>query len=375
MTKKQKHILIITSWYPYTNDKFYGFFVQQFARYISEYHKVSLININNRAKKESEGLQIVEQDKFEEFIYNLPANKNKQLNNFNYLRVLNKAYKAAKNKHGKPDIVHLQIPTKTLLYAYYLKIFRKTPFIITEHWSKYLNTNAKFSFLQKQLSKKASEFIAVSHDLAQSLEKLGFSKDIKIIANPIDEDLFSLSNNSSEIFRFVHVSCFDEKIKNIKGIIKACNILEKKDLEFEMLLVGTGVDFEKVRSFAESFNLKNIKFLGEKSNEDFAKILSQSDVLVMNSRKETFGIPVVEAWMCGIPVISTPAGIAQIEHPSNAIILTEIDNTNSLADAMMKLLKEQPKSLSEIREYAIDNFGKNSVVKQYNKIYNSVLER
>lgn len=375
MTKKQKHILIITSWYPYANDRFYGFFVQQFARYISEYHKVSLININNRADKETKGLQIIEQDKFEEFIYNLPANKNKLLNNFNYLRVLNKTYKATKNKHGKPDIVHLQIPTKTLFYASYLKTFRKTPFIITEHWSKYLDTNAKFSFLQKKLSKKASAFVAVSHDLAKSLEKLGFYKNIKIIGNPIDENLFSPSDNSSTRFRFVHVSCFDEKIKNIKGIIEACNILEKEGIDFEMLLVGTGVDFEEVRSFAEQFNLKNIQFIGEKSNEDFAKILSQSDALVMNSRKETFGIPVVEAWMCGIPVISTPVGIAQIEHPSNAIVLTEIDNVNSLANAMKKLLKEQPKSLSEIREYAINNFGKNSVIKQYNKIYDSILER
>ena len=142
-----------------------------------------------------------------------------------------------------------------------------------------------------------------------------------------------------------------------------------------MLLVGTGVDFEEVRSFAEQFNLKNIQFIGEKSNKDFAKILSQSDALVMNSRKETFGIPVVEAWMCGIPVISTPVGIAQIEHPSNAIVLTEIDNVNSLADAMKKLIQKQPKSSSEIREYAINNFGKNSVIKQYNKIYDSILER
>ncbi len=379
-SEKKLNVFILSTWYPSKNDLFFGYFVQQAASYLSDYVNITVLNVNNRTNNtQVEELISTPKNGFTEITFQCPISKIRFINSLKTLYYIRKAYKKAVSLNGKPDVMHLQVLSVLLWFVYFMGIFHKIPFVVSEHWSKYFNSNTNFAEklkykIQNCLLKRASACTVVSKQLEESMRKKGFKAPFSIVPNLVDPNLFDIIE-TSKTKTFVHISCFDEKIKNITGVISAVEQLKKERNDFELILIGNGPDFDKILDLIKFKNLNNIRLTGAIESLEVNKFLNQSCALVMNSYKETFGIPIVESWMCGRPVISTPVGIANDIHPEGYIIKTGFDDTDSIVNAM-KIILDKPfnKSDSEaIRKYAVDNYGKEKAIKMYLDIYqNSV---
>ena len=101
--------------------------------------------------------------------------------------------------------------------------------------------------------------------------------------------------------------------KNVDVLIKSIKLIKEKNPEIKSLIIGDGPEKKRFEALTQKLNLgKNIKFLGFlENNDDVYAMMRSSKVFVLPSTREGFGIVVIEANACGIPVIT-------IDHKDNA---------------------------------------------------------
>ena len=150
-------------------------------------------------------------------------------------------------------------------------------------------------------------------------------------------------------FEIIFISNMD-KTKGWPKLLRACKILDKKNMDFRCSFIGAWQckkDEKDFCNFIDNYNLKNkIKYLGEKIGKEKNKILEDSDVLVFPTeyKLETFGRVILEAMMFGLPVIAN--GIASIP--------TIIQNEKT----GFVLIKNSPEEIAEKIELLIKSKNK-----------------
>src|SRR5699024_6672924 len=130
----------------------------------------------------------------------------------------------------------------------------------------------------------------------------------KVIPNGVDKFWLLNMNNKNIDYKnnsinIVYVGSID-KNKNIIATIKAIDILITKGYDIRFDIIGNGKYIKKIRKLIDN-NRKYIKLHGYKSKEDILSIYRKSDIFVMPSKHETFGLVYVEALTQGIPIIYT----------------------------------------------------------------------
>lgn len=225
-----------------------------------------------------------------------------------------------------PDVVQLNVIQKQGLLALWLKKHWHIPYIIVEHWSGYLPENGMFrqmsalkQHLYRRIAADAEMVLSVSPRHAQAMQECGIqAKKWGLIHNVVDDFFFEenqspITDNQSPIKTLLHVSCFDERAKNVKGLLRAAKMLSEKRRDWRLVLVGTGVDYAEVRTFADSLNIPEdlLVWTGELTPREVAEQMHKADALVLSSRYETYGVVLTEAVAANLPIISTPVGIAE----------------------------------------------------------------
>ena len=155
---------------------------------------------------------------------------------------------------------------------------------------------------------------AVSENLkADTYKHFDVNKDIKVIPNFIDLERFSLkvkdhfklaiAPNNERII--VHTSNF-RKVKRTQDVV---HIFEKiqKEIPSKLLMVGDGPERVYCEQLCRDLEIcKNVRFLGKQDAVE--EILSVSDLFIMPSESESFGLAALEAMACKVPVITSNAG-------------------------------------------------------------------
>ena len=248
-----------------------------------------------------------------------------------------RAWCALQREGWMPDVVQLNVIQKQGLLALWLKTRYSIPYIIVEHWSGYLPENGTFMSmsrlprdLYKRIAKEAEIIMPVSNCLQEAMQLCGIrNKRWGRINNVVDDFFFEVSKNrdtdiSEKRKTLLHVSCFDERAKNVKGLLRAAKMLSKKRQDWQLVLVGTGVDYKEVRAYAESLRIPKeiLRWTGGLTPREVAEEMSHSDAFVLSSRYETYGVVLAEAAAAGLSVLSTPVGIA--EETADLIVPQEI---------------------------------------------------
>ncbi len=236
-------------------------------------------------------------------------------------------WKALRREGWMPDIVQLNVIQKQGLLAMWLKRRFHIPYIIVEHWSGYLPENGQFrrmsaarQNLYRRIAREAEQILTVSQPLQRAMQACGIEAgEWGTIHNVVDDFFFEKSpktNDQSPITNhktLLHVSCFDERAKNVKGLLRAAKMLSEKRRDWRLVLVGTGVDFQEVREYAAGLEIPDglLEWTGELTSRQVAERLQNADALVLSSRYETYGVVLAEAAAAGVPILSTPVGIAE----------------------------------------------------------------
>lgn len=219
----------------------------------------------------------------------------------------------------------------------------------------------------------------------QTYELIDTVKPIDTIYNFVDEREYRLLNpgNLKEQFGIqedekviIHVSNF-RKIKNLPHIVDAFMKIRERT-KAKLLLVGDGPEKHRIMDqVKESPYAKDVLFLGKQEN--LAELYAISDLKLLLSHQESFGLVLLEAMACGVPCIgSAVGGIPEvIEHGVDGYLVEEGD-TDAVAEYAIELLSDDAK-LQEFSEAAIrsvrEKFHSSKIVEQYEKLYEKVAEK
>jgi glycosyltransferase involved in cell wall biosynthesis len=365
----------------------YGLFVQKHAEAVSKYCNVQVLCVQPDSNIKDFEIETTEYETLRETIVYYPAKTvniyQRTLKTFNYIRAFFKGYKLLAKQGYKPDIIHANILTRTAVFAYFLKLCKGIPYVITEHWSRYLPARNSFNgiirkFVTRVVVKNAAAILPVSKNLAEAMQahKL-FNKNYIIVNNVVDNFFFEeIPEVHRPKKRIIHISCFDEQAKNVKGILRATRELAQRRSDFELILIGTGIDFEDVFNYATMLDFPKgvIHFLGEKTPNEVANWLKNSDFFVLFSNYETAGVVISESLVCGKPVLSTKVGAAPEYINSENGKLIDIGDEKSLLTEMDFLLDNAEKyDSTNIKKTAQEMFSYIYIGKTITNIYINLL--
>ena len=209
-------------------------------------------------------------------------------------------------------------------------------------------------------------------------EFFGIQRDIKVIPNFIDIDKYERKHNNCE--KNV-ISEGDEKIivhisnfRPLKRIIDVIKIFEKinSEIRSKLIMVGDGPEKKKAKDYLRKNNLKNrVIFLGKTNEVD--EILCSSDLFLLPSEKESFGLAALEAMALKVPVISTNiGGLSELNINGNSGYTSDIGDIDSMASNAKKILSD--KSLKKKYRFQAFENAKKYDIKKIIPLYESVYQ-
>lgn len=227
---------------------------------------------------------------------------------------------------------------------------------------------------------KSDIVTAVSNSLReQTYDIIQPDKEIETIYNFVDQSVFKPMDvgNLKEQFGIkehekvlIHVSNF-RRIKNIPDIVNTF-FKVREEIPSKLLLVGDGPERHRVWDQVKASPYKDdVLFLGKQENVN--ELFNISDLKLLMSEKESFGLVLLEAMACGVPGIGTKiGGIPEvIEHGYNGYVV-ELGDVEQAAKYAIELLSDEAK-LCSFRQAAIDTvqtkFEMNDIINQYVKLY------
>jgi glycosyltransferase involved in cell wall biosynthesis len=269
-----------------------------------------------------------------------------------WLRDMYKGWKRLRREWGLPDVVQMNVLDKNGLLALWLKWRYRIPYILVEHWSGYLPINFSFrggwhGALMRLIAKNASCILPVSQMLEDAMKACGIENaHWQRVHNVVDDffyhpiSSFSITPKTNKI-RFLHVSCFDEKAKNIQGLLRAMRKVAEKRSDFELVLVGTGVDYEQDAAYAKELNFPAdmLTFTGEQTPFEVAQWMQQSDCFVLFSNYENAPVVLSECMAVGLPIITSNAGGIPEMVNAQVGVLVDTKNESQLAEAILQFME------------------------------------
>jgi len=159
--------------------------------------------------------------------------------------------------------------------------------------------------------------------------------------------------------------------KGLDILLKAMKSI--KDIEIRLDVVGSGEKQGEYIAMCREYKiLDRVVFLGEKDNDILLDTLGEYDFLVLSTRDESFGVVLIEALSCGVPVVSTKVGpIPEIITSEDVGVLVEPDNPQDLARGIKKAVNKK------WDRYAIAKHAKNYSIemtaRNIEKVYDKLL--
>jgi len=384
-------VFFLPRWFPVPDDPFWGSFVLNHARCLQKVAQVYVlyvdgINDPQRYRKpwftEIDGVPVC-------YCFYKRSSVpliGKLMNTIRMVNAWRRVWMLALKQWGQPDINHVHVLTRMGVMARVIKMTHRIPFVITEHWSRYLPQNFYYTGLLRHLFTRwvvrgAGAVMPVSQHLKQAMESLGLGNPAyTVVPNVVDTHLFQpvVTKPKVKKFSFVHVSTFDNKAKNITGILSAVAKLAAERDDFVLRLIGDGVDFLRIKAHTEKLmsDFPGVVFTGALAPEAVAQEIAEADMLLLFSNYENQPVVILEALACGVPVLATRVGgIPEVINPSNGYLVDPGDE-----DALLKMmkhvldLKELPFLAEQIRESAVERFSAERVAQQIADVYLNVIK-
>ncbi|BDB55373.1 N-acetyl-alpha-D-glucosaminyl L-malate synthase BshA [Flavobacterium ammoniigenes] len=231
-----------------------------------------------------------------------------------------------------------------------------------------------------------SDFVtSVSQSLKDDTLKLfNIKNEIQVIPNFIELDKIKkedkspcqrsvMANDEERII--THISNF-RKVKRIPDIIAIFNKIQK-EIPAKLMMVGEGPEKEKAEHLCRELGIQDkVIFFGNSNEID--TILCQTDLFLLPSKTESFGLVALEAMACGVPVISSNAGgLPEVNKDGFSGYLSEVGDVDGMAKNAMKILKDDD-ALSEFKKNALitaQQFDIKKILPLYEDLYQRAIAK
>ncbi|MDF0726251.1 N-acetyl-alpha-D-glucosaminyl L-malate synthase BshA [Cytobacillus sp. S13-E01] len=293
-------------------------------------------------------------------------------------------------KREKLDLLHVHYAIPHAVSAYLAKqmVGADLKVVTTLHGTDItvLGSDQSLSNLIKFGIEQSDSVTAVSNSLVSETHQLiEPKKQIETIYNFIDERVYCKKDTQHLRKEYgilenekiiIHVSNF-RQVKRVPDVINSFNLIQEK-VPSKLLLVGDGPEMTGVCRQVEQLGLsEKVLFLGKQENVE--DLYSISDLKLLLSEKESFGLVLLEAMACGVPCIGTDiGGIPEVISPGENGYLCHLGDVENIAKKAIHLLsnKEIHNVMSNnARQTVKDKFNTDKIVSQYENIYLNLVNR
>ena len=289
----------------------------------------------------------------------------------------------------KLDIIHVHYAIPHASVAYMAKQILASqgchvPFVTTLHGTDItlVGKNPGYEPVVTFAINQSDAVTAVSKSLRdETFQFFKVTNEIEVIPNFIDLRRFSkqpkehfkkaIAPNNERLL--VHASNF-RKVKRVGDVVKIFNqVIEK--IPSKLLLIGDGPERTAIeKECRESKACDHIRFLGKQ--EAVEEILSVSDLFILPSETESFGLAALEAMACQVPVISSnTGGLPEFNLHGVTGFMSDVGDVDDMAKNSIYLLENEER-LSKFKQQALvqaKKFDIRNILPMYEKLYEKVI--
>lgn len=284
--------------------------------------------------------------------------------------------------------VHYAIPHASTAYLakqIVAKQGKRIPFITTLHGTDItlVGKDKTYAPVVTFSINESDAITAVSDNLRdETYKSFRIEKDINVIYNFVDTHRFrrrelphfrnAIAPNGEKIM--LHVSNF-RKVKRVPDVVSIFRKV-REQMPVKLLLVGDGPDRPGIESMARECNLcGDIRFVGKQ--EQLEDVMSISDLFILPSEYESFGLAALEAMAAQVPVISSNAGgLPEVNINGQTGYTSPVGDVDAMAANVLRILNDAPMlerlragALAQAQRFHIDN-----IIPQYEALYERTLE-
>ncbi len=287
--------------------------------------------------------------------------------------------------HHNLDLLHVHYAIPHASAAYMAKQIvakagKKIPVITTLHGTDItlVGKDKTYAPVVTFSINESDAITAVSHNLKEETYKsFAITKDIDVIHNFVDVSRFSkkpidafkkvIAPNGEKIL--VHASNF-RKVKRVEDVIKVFAKVREK-INSKLLMVGDGPERPVMEELAKELGVEeDVRFLGKQ--EQMEEILVVSDLFILPSEYESFGLSALEAMAASAPVISTNVGgLPEVNIHGKTGYLADLGDVESMSKFVIEILGNE-NTLATFKKNAFEQANKfdiQNIVPLYEKLY------
>jgi glycosyltransferase involved in cell wall biosynthesis len=216
----------------------------------------------------------------------------------------------------------------------------------------------KWGFVAVPLIKTADEIAVPSMFLKEIIEK-ATGVTVTILPNLIDMEFFRYRERA-ELKPFIVVSRQLEPRYNIECALKAFNIIKKNYPESRLMIAGAGSQETRLKKLQTEMLLTDVYFLGALSHSELSRVYDRCDIMINPTNADNFPNSVLEAFACGIPVVTTRVGgIPYMVTQGETGVMVDADDHEGIARGVSTLLQNPDiaRSLSINGRRVADEYG------------------
>ncbi len=291
-------------------------------------------------------------------------------------------------KFEKIDLLHVHYAIPHATIAYIVKSILATkgikiPVVTTLHGTDItlVGTDPSFTPVVEFSINQSDGVTAVSEDLKKdTLRNFSIEKDIRVIYNFIDFERFrkidkehfkkALAPEGEKIL--IHTSNF-RKVKRVDDVIKIFAKVNQ-DIPSKLLLIGDGPERQRLEDLCRKMEIcDDVRFLGKQ--DAIEELLAVSDLFLIPSENESFGLAALEAMACHVPVISSDAGgLPELNIHGYSGCVLPIGDVDDMSKHAIELLQD-PDLLAKYKNQAYERsreFDIDKILPLYEQFYEEI---
>lgn len=259
------------------------------------------------------------------------------------------------------DVIHIfsagdsGFVISTVPAVYLARLFRKKTILNYRHGGAAEHIRA-WKRTALPTIKKFDKIITPSDFLVDVFADFGLESSS--ISNFVDDEKYKFRERKQLRPVFLSNRNF-ESLYNVSCTIRAFGLIQKRYPDAKLLIAGDGGERNKLRQLAKELNLKNVEFLGQISSDEMVEMYDQADIYLNSPNIDNMPNSIIEAFACGLAVVSTNAGgIPFIVNSGQTGMLVDVDDHRSLASEAIKLLEDRDlatkiiaQAADEVRQY------------------------
>ncbi len=326
--------------------------------------------------------------------FNYPCFTSHPRSTFNFFDMTDEQYKKYCNafdkaikeeiKEFKTDIIHSgHIWIITGIACNY-----NIPVVVTSHGTDIIGIQKgdRYKKDAENVVKKAKKIIAVSKDNCELIKKYYKKAEPVIISAGYDPKVFNVKDfEKNEIlekygieYKGQDIILYAGRLSYLKGIDILLNAAKEyeKNRNIITILAGNGALRKDLKKLAKDLELKNVYFIGHRSQRSLMKLYNIADVFAMPSRQEAFGLVAIEALACGLPVVCADTGGMKEYITEKVGKVVESEDVEQLKEALLNILDNKEKyNRMELSDYVRDNFAQDKTIDKLLKIYENAINK